>query len=62
MYVIPLAEKSQRAIRLSLTTFLYLVFGAVMFGWFENDADNELRADIRQKRETLQEKYNFTEM
>ncbi|KAI6227248.1 Ion transport 2 domain containing protein [Aphelenchoides besseyi] len=55
-----LHKKSKRALKLCLITFLYLVFGAIVFGFFEHDADLELRKKLQTARQTMQQKYNFT--
>ncbi|KAI6173318.1 hypothetical protein M3Y98_01068700 [Aphelenchoides besseyi] len=57
---LPLQNKSKRALKLCLITFLYLVFGAIVFGLLEHDADLELRKDLQKARQTMQKKYNFT--
>ncbi|CAD5234619.1 unnamed protein product [Bursaphelenchus xylophilus] len=52
--------KSKRAIRLSFTTFSYLVFGGLVFGLFEQEADDQLRQEILSVRTQMQNKYNFS--
>ncbi|CAD5229167.1 unnamed protein product [Bursaphelenchus okinawaensis] len=56
-----LDAKSRRALRLGFTTFCYLVFGGLGFGFFEHDADDELRNRISIDRKRLQSKYNFSQ-
>ena len=55
-----LHKKSQRAIRLILLTLAYLTVGALVFGYFEYDADMELRDEIKTSRDRLQSKYKFS--
>ena len=53
--------KSVRAIRLISTTIIFLFFGAFVFSSLEYEADEQLREEIREIREEMQIKYNFTE-
>src|SRR5690606_38201364 len=53
--------KSIRAIRLISTTIIFLFFGAFVFSSLEYEADEKLREEIKEIREEMQIKYNFTE-
>ncbi|KAH7718736.1 CRE-TWK-20 protein [Aphelenchoides avenae] len=56
-----LDKKSKRAFLLLSATTAYLVFGSLTFSAFEYDEDMQLREEIRETREAMQEKYNFTQ-
>lgn len=52
--------RSRRAIRLSFTTFCYLVFGALAFAFFEQEANERSRLELERVRAAMQAKYNFS--
>lgn len=53
--------RNRRTVWLLSGTFLYLVFGAVMFSLFEYEADLMARHEIAEIHDHMQEKYNFNE-
>ncbi|CAP27659.2 Protein CBR-TWK-20 [Caenorhabditis briggsae] len=53
--------KSARALLLILSTFTYLLFGAMIFDKLESEDDNRVRDEIERVTERLKNKYNFSE-
>lgn len=53
-------KKSRRLIWLIFATFLYLIFGAIIFSFFEFDEEMRQNQEIEETRLLLQNKYNFT--
>uniref|UniRef100_A0A0N4ZYL7 Ion_trans_2 domain-containing protein n=1 Tax=Parastrongyloides trichosuri TaxID=131310 RepID=A0A0N4ZYL7_PARTI len=53
-------KKNTRACILVITTFAYLIWGSLVFTYFEEPADKELRESIEFNNHTLQLKYNFS--
>jgi len=54
-------RKSVRAVLLTVSTFSYLLLGAAVFDRLESETDTDIRDEIANIREKMQEKYNFTE-
>ncbi|PIC21296.1 hypothetical protein B9Z55_026187 [Caenorhabditis nigoni] len=53
--------KSARALLLILSTFTYLLFGAMIFDKLESEDDNRVRDEIERVTERLKNKYNLSE-
>uniref|UniRef100_A0A0K0FN97 Potassium channel subfamily K member 18 (inferred by orthology to a human protein) n=1 Tax=Strongyloides venezuelensis TaxID=75913 RepID=A0A0K0FN97_STRVS len=53
-------KKNTRACILVVTTFAYLIWGSLVFTYFEEPADEKLRKSIASDNLTLQQKYNFS--
>ncbi|KAF1749279.1 hypothetical protein GCK72_025746 [Caenorhabditis remanei] len=53
--------KSARALLLILSTFTYLLFGAMVFDKLESEEDTRVRDEIERITDRLKNKYNFSE-
>ncbi|KAF7637813.1 hypothetical protein Mgra_00002787 [Meloidogyne graminicola] len=52
--------KTRRSLLLMGLTFIYLVFGAIIFSLFEYNEDERIRKEIIIKRNQIQQKYKFS--
>lgn len=53
-------KKSRLSIWLIFGTFFYLIFGALIFSFFEYDEELRQIRNIEESRNFMQNKYNFT--